>query len=275
MVNIKKDLSVELTSGQIASYQENGLLIVKDPAIKDLQDAIRAKLKTMSLKIMDRFPGTESVRAELEDSSYATLVDWCVNNENDREITRAFYEMYPTMSEVIALVDNPVFLDIARQIGLETPIPSTVPVLRVDRPMDIIYSTPTHQDIWFSMVSKNATVFWMPINPMSPDMGYLQGIPGSHKLGPIPFREWDYNENLVSIQDFPDSQFEELPLGNDELLVFHQCLIHRSGKNVGQRARVSLQLRYNDFETLEALKSVYQVQLSPYVKERQKELRQD
>ena len=267
--------AVKLTQREVVSYQENGFLIVKDPAVSEMKESLRAAMKGISLKIMSRFEEGEAARVELEDGTLAAIVDWCVDHETDRRISRAFYEMYPNMSEVLASVDNPVFLDIARQIGLVTPIPSTIPVIRIDRPGDVIYSTPTHQDYWFSMISDNSIVFWLPITPLSPDMGPLQGIPGSHKRGPVPFREWESNENLVSVEDYPDKEFVELPVEEDELLMFHQCLIHRSGKNIGHNTRVSLQLRYNDLETLDAFKSVYTLQLSGYVKERQKGLRQD
>ena len=74
MVNTKGTLSVRLTPGQVESYRENGLLIVKDPAITDLQDSLRATLKKMSLKIMERYDGTETIRAgndEDRDPPYA------------------------------------------------------------------------------------------------------------------------------------------------------------------------------------------------------------
>jgi ectoine hydroxylase-related dioxygenase (phytanoyl-CoA dioxygenase family) len=271
MLEKESKSTIELTADQLKFYDEQGYLIIDSPLVAELQEKIRSDIKETSLKIAERYEEGKSNLSELEAGSINDIVDWCVSNEKDRRISRAFYEVFPATTGIISLVSDPLLLSIAEGLGIGTPVPSTLPAIRVDRPGDEQYRTPPHCDYWVSMLSENSVVMWMPLTPLSSDMGLLQAIPGSHKGGMAPFEESSVGGWFTTISSYPDSDYVELPIADGQILVFSQNLLHRSGHNSSQKTRVSLQIRYNDLDTMKVMTSSFTPVWSTYVNSELKE----
>ena len=161
-----------------------------------------------------------------------------------------------------------------RELGLAAPVAGTTPIVRIDRPSDEMHSTPPHQDWWFSLLSPNCVTVWFPLGALDPDMGLLEVVPGSHCRGAIAFREnvKSNNNPFRTSEDWPDAAFVPIELAEDAALIFSQYLLHRSGFNRSRRARMSVQLRYNDLATMERAESSYAVKHSDHVLDQQQRL---
>lgn len=185
-----------------------------------------------------------------------------------------YYRIAQSTPELVALAGNPSILFWIYQLGVTMPVMGTMPILRIDRPHDNIHRTPAHQDYWFSLLSDNAVTVWFPLYELDADMGPLEIIPRSHKSELVAFtKNIDGNRNPFRMRnELPDYMFEPITIKRDEILIFSQFLLHRSGVNTSVKNRYSVQLRYNDLLTMKPIELSYKLDHSDYVTQKQAEL---
>jgi hypothetical protein len=264
----RDDLLRSVTRRELDAFFEQGYFVYKAEAVAAFRADVVRTLRDISLKLLAQLQVDTS---KLADMSYEELIGWCLRTEEDQRFTRLFYEMYQSTAAVIGLIDHPLPLFLARSVGVRTPIPGTLPTIRIDRPGVTKYLTKAHQDYWYSLISERAVVLWMPIIPLSRDMGLLGVVPASQKLGFQPFEDRGaYTFTLK--RDYSEAEYVECEMETDEMLVFNQFLVHRSGVNNGRMARVTMQLRYNDLEAMAEVAPTFTAVSSKFVLERQKAL---
>ena len=101
-----------------------------------------------------------------------------------------------------------------------------------------------HQDWRTGQGSLDSVVLWFPLVDCNEDLGSLQIIPGSHTDG---LMKADTTGYLGSIQEeIPEEKYVQTEFEEGDLLIFSAFLIHRSGNNITQNIRWSIQLRYNN-----------------------------
>lgn len=101
-----------------------------------------------------------------------------------------------------------------------------------------------HQDWRTGQGSLDSVVLWFPLVDCGEDLGSLQIIPASHKDG---LMKADTSGYLGSIQtDIPEEKYVQTSFEVGDLLIFSAFLIHRSGNNITNNIRWSIQLRYNN-----------------------------
>lgn len=128
--------------------------------------------------------------------------------------------------------------------------------LRLDPPHDERNSLGWHQDSSYfrqSSKGKNGAVLWIPLQKTTFDMGPLEILKESHKLGPLNTRKKKISNKLNSAKRDIEEKFlknykhivkRELDIGDG--LVTNLDLIHRSGKNQSKMFRMSLIARYHN-----------------------------
>lgn len=250
---------------EAAAYHEDGFVIVRAPAVTKMKEDLTAAMGAAARKLIARDPVLGTRAGPAPTAPFHEVMDWCVANEQDHAVSRACYELFPALIDMVALVGHPLLVGLCRRLGISDPLPSTLPAVRIDRPHQERFLSPAHQDFWSSMLSLNGAVIWCPLVPMEADMGRLEVVRGSHRAGVLPYRhhsdEWPYTTRTA----FDDSAFEAVDVPDDGLLYFSQLLLHRSGFNVSRRTRVTLQVRYNDFDTLAAPTSSFVPKYSTFV----------
>lgn len=101
-----------------------------------------------------------------------------------------------------------------------------------------------HQDWRTGQGSLDSVVLWFPLIDCNADLGSLQIIPASHTNG---LMKADTTGYLGSIQEeIPEEKYVQTEFEEGDLLIFSAFLIHRSGENITQNIRWSIQLRYNN-----------------------------
>lgn len=146
----------------------------------------------------------------------------------------------------LALDDR--IVDAVRGLGLEQPNVSTRPIVYFNAQRlaktQVYWKLDAHQD-WRSMQgSLNSVVVWVPLADVGPDLGPLEVVPGSHRLGLLDAEMRDGYGHLDAPLD--ESDFEPVPVRAGDALLFSSLLVHRSGTNVTDRIRWSCHFRYND-----------------------------
>jgi phytanoyl-CoA hydroxylase len=137
--------------------------------------------------------------------------------------------------------------DLLEGLGLSFPNISTRPVLffnsRHLATKEVYWRVFAHQD-WRSMQgSLNSVVVWLPLHDIDRDLGALEIVPGSHRLGLL---TTEVVERFGKVDRYADSDFQPVEVEQGDLLVFSAFLVHRSGTNNTDSIRWSCHFRYND-----------------------------
>jgi hypothetical protein len=255
----------------LADFERDGYALVRDPRIADAKERLREALFARARLMAERILPAEVYAGLPLDRGFDDFLDAVHTAETDNVATRAFYEVFPSLPPVIALIDSPIVRVLLDQARLQAPVAGTLPLIRLDRPGDTRFATPAHQDSWYSLMSPNAVTLWTPLCDMTADMGLLEVVPGSHAGGVKAFKPYEAGHEWFEAADaVAEDQLVPVPVGADEILIFNQSLIHKSGYNASDRVRLSIQLRYNDLATAKALTATYTPSLSRYVLEQQK-----
>lgn len=132
-------------------------------------------------------------------------------------------------------------------LGLQFPNISTRPVLffnsRHLATKEVYWRVFAHQD-WRSMQgSLNAVVVWLPLGDINRELGALEVVSGSHRLG---LMTSEVVERFGKVDQFADADFQPIEVEQGDALFFSAFLVHRSGTNSTESIRWSCHFRYND-----------------------------
>lgn len=146
--------------------------------------------------------------------------------------------------------------------GMQYPFAATRPILnfnsRHTSKMEGHYKTPPHQD-WRSMQgSLNSVVLWITLTDLPMPLGPVDFIPGSHKWGLLETEEDSWFRHIDD-ERLTEDKWTTSELKAGDAVLFSQFLVHRSGNNVTDNIRWSMQMRYND-----ALEKTFMERLYPH-----------
>jgi hypothetical protein len=187
------------------------------------------------------------------------------NVDNDADMVRLYAEQkdlwiaavdqLPFLPELLGSCSDPRLLALARQAGIRFPGVSGGGVsLLVNIPADDERLYRQHQDIAYIPGSLNGITIWVPLQDSPVELGPLEVVPGTHRIGLLLA---DGNPDVKKanlLQPYPESDFVPIPILKGQCIVFSKFLVHRSGRNRSPNVRYSLQFRYNDLASPEYLK---------------------
>lgn len=252
----------------IGNLLTDGFTIFEDDSILKLKNEISDLLYLHTKFIVDRTnPDLDFDYLFSESHDLTSLLSAIHKLEKDNEITKVCYEVFPSIPAIVGLMNHPAIQEILKLSGISMPQVGGLPGVRLDRPNEDFRLTPWHQDIWYSMLSMNSIVLWFPLLDLEDEMGLLHVIRGSHQLGIVPFKKNELSpEPYTAIEDFDSNghQYETVSIKKNQILVFNQCLLHKSGKNRSSKIRITLQLRFNDMKTSEVLTTSFTDKSSAY-----------
>jgi phytanoyl-CoA hydroxylase len=101
-----------------------------------------------------------------------------------------------------------------------------------------------HQDWRTGQGSLDSVVLWFPLVDCNADLGSLQIIPASHKDGLMKADTSGYTGSIQ--EEIGEEKYVQTEFEIGDLLIFSAFLIHRSGENITNNIRWSIQLRYNN-----------------------------
>jgi hypothetical protein len=132
--------------------------------------------------------------------------------------------------------------------------------VRIDRPGDDRRLAPWHQEFQYQFRSLDGITFWIPLVPVTAEMGPVVLARGSHRGGVEPLVDTSgsgeaemasgaYGALRLPDEDTIPERYELCaPLSNPgDVFAFDFLTLHASGANVGERARWTAQIRYFNF----------------------------
>jgi len=210
-----------------------------------------------------------------------------VKNKNT-QLTSGIYKFLPTLISLNQFVVSSGLVKLVKKImkqaGSESGSDSlkesyggvslgTVPLIRIDRPLDKKYKTPWHQDYWFSGVSADSLVFWAPLGDLNKKMGYLEVLPKTKNYQILPVKKSNMQEPFIPQKKIDEKGKLILNCKFGEFIIFKQSLLHKSGTNISNKVRVSLQIRFNRFNKRKNPETTYIAKHTQFVLDNQKKLK--
>jgi len=107
-----------------------------------------------------------------------------------------------------------------------------------------------HQDsTYWGLDPDDVITAWVAFTDVTPENGYMQFIPGSHKIEQLPHVDTFHRDNLLSrgqeiSVDVDKSKAVGIPLKAGEMSLHHIKLVHGSDANRTDDRRIGLAIRY-------------------------------
>ena len=246
-------------------YIKNGFLIIKSNSIKMLKKNIEKEI----LDILKKILNLKGLKFHVSKNNYVGLMKYALKNDKKYSIFSSLYDLLPASTLINSLGSNKFFIKTSKELGIKKPLIGSLPQVRIDRPKDKIRKTLLHQDYWYSFLSDNALTFWFSIGMINKKLGPLTIYPSTHLKGIYNFK--DKNAGTLSAETKEKNlKKKKIILKDNEILVFHQKLLHASSDNIYNIPRVSVQIRYNDLYKLNKPQNSFRSVLSEFVKNEQK-----
>jgi hypothetical protein len=127
--------------------------------------------------------------------------------------------------------------------------------IRIDNPGETKYQTAWHQEYPTQFRSLDGIVFWTPLRTIDEAIGPLTVAESSHRLGIVPVvhdagtaeQSGAYAIRLADESIADQFQHHQLLCKPGDLAVMDFLTLHRSGSNVSDRSRWSVQTRWFNF----------------------------
>ena len=192
----------------------------------------------------------------------------------NRNLWTSVYDIIKLHPGIFSICKKKSFENILNIAGIKKPCFGTRPQVRVDMPKDNKFSFKSHQDYPFNLGSKNSITIWMPLQDTDYNMGTLKISAKSHRNEEI-FKYGINDKNFnIDIGKFVKKKipannhykvalndklfdFKSIKVKAGEALVISQFLVHKSGDNISNKIRFSVQLRYTDLAEQDYIRRKY------------------
>ena len=249
-------MNTPLTDAQLNAFQTDGFAVLPafyEPAeIEPIQRGIHA---IIGLVIEEEGLSIEQPPFEAAnfDVGFQELI------AHDRTLGGRVYDAVKQIPAFMRLVSSEKHEAVVRQLrGTEAPaIAAGGYGIRIDNPNEEKFRAGWHQDYPAQIRSLDGLVFWSPLLGMTAELGPVEFCVGSHKDGLAPVQEMDadnpdktgaYGLTLADEAERVARYEKAAPLTQPGDLVLVDFLtLHRSGANISNRSRWSLQKRWFNF----------------------------
>jgi hypothetical protein len=247
-----------LSVTDIDSFHENGALILKGffdpkdeiaPIQKGIYNIIGLIIRKYKLSIVRK-----SFHPDCFDDGFQEILN------TNRKYASEIYDAVKQIPAFIRLIGSKQNEQIVSQL-LGTDIPGIAAAgygVRIDHPFEEKFRAAWHQEFLSQLRSLQGLVFWTPLLTIDEKCGPVEFCPGSQTEGVLPVQTTDpdnpnksgaYGMRIINEQQFLSKYEKVAPLTQPgDLIIMDWHLLHRSGKNISQRSRWSLQMRYFNFD---------------------------
>lgn len=247
-----------LSQEQVEFFNQEGYLII--PNFYDLEEDIKPIQRAIYdiIGLVAEKYAIPLERAEFSENSfdqgYVELIS--KNRICGGEIYDAVKQI-PAFIRLVSCKKNEAVFQALRQKSLPG-IAAAGYGVRINNPFEDKFRANWHQEYPSQLRSLDGIVFWSPFIPVTPEIGPVIILPGSHVEGAMPVYSRDPNNSekkgayalVMGSEDYLVKKYTQIaPLSKPtDLIVMDFLLIHASGVNTGNRALWSMQMRYFNYK---------------------------
>lgn len=253
-----------LTPSQIEEFKENGVLVIHgfydieteiEPIWRSIYRIIGLLIEKHDLPIKQRPFSPENF-----ESGYHELM------AADRRYASEVYDAVKYIPGFVRLVglekNEALFAQIRRTTTVG--IASRGYGIRIDNPREEKFKAPWHQEFPANFNSIDGITLWSPLLAVTEDRGPVVFCPGSHKQGLVRVCDFDprnpekkgaYALTLENEEELVGRYPQIAPTTRPgDLVLIDYLVLHRSGTNVSDRSRWTMQMRFFNFEDSEGIR---------------------
>ena len=247
-----------LTHDQVQSFHDDGYLIVRDfydvpTEVEPIQRGVHSILSLL----LDKYEMSgqqEAFAPERFEAGYQALL------ARERRIGGEVYDAVKQIPAFVRLVASAKNEAVVRQLrGSDVVgIAAAGYGIRIDNPGEERYKAPWHQEYPAQFRSLDGIVFWSPLIQVTPDLGPVEVLRGSHREGLVRVHTRDPKNPdksgayalILENEEARVARYQSMAplLRPGDVLIMDFLTIHRSGTNRLSRSRWSMQIRYFNFE---------------------------
>jgi ectoine hydroxylase-related dioxygenase (phytanoyl-CoA dioxygenase family) len=234
-----------------AAYERHGAVVVRDVVDRSLLESFNATLRRLMRARLNGLGRATSESDDL-DALYAQLV--AVHPRGVAEL----FTLVRHLIEHARLIFAPGVMELVQALLADT-IVQAVPEacgIRIDSDTST-RDFSWHHDYSYLAMSQRLITGWMPMMPMTREMGWMRAVLGTHtSIAPVAFREefaraGNFRGNLayelrVDAQELEKTAVDLDDVQPGDIVFLHTLLLHRSGVNTSKRARWTVLPRYGD-----------------------------
>jgi ectoine hydroxylase-related dioxygenase (phytanoyl-CoA dioxygenase family) len=227
-----------------AFFEEHGCVIFSNTGLRNTTKEMREELRdVVQFKYEQINPGTPVNVDSMFDKELVEI------HKNDRSQFINVYDVGQSLPSIFALYNNSLIRRALKLLNYNNLSVNWSPRLRLDFPNEDQFLLPDHQDRDFNGGSETSVTVYFQLHA-SGKQNPLYVRPKTHLLGNLPVRKITERPYILLeegewMDKYPE---EETNLTDDEILIFHMDLVHRSGLNRGGSPRATIQLRYNNLK---------------------------
>lgn len=217
------------------NYEEDGYVVLRNAVSARVLDDLDANVTRLVREWTGQNVGSTRTKA------FADLL------LSDRELERRLYNEVRTFDWLPSFSsDEGLTAAVSTIMGPKFGLFSKIP-MRFDLPAVIRELAVWHQDYWYVKGNVDVVTAWIPLQDTAYNLGCLMVMPGSHKLGAL-----NHDGEALGKRHFPtnvfDRQVRYVEMKRGDILLFNSLLLHSSGMNIADTARLSVQARYTPLD---------------------------
>jgi len=219
--------------GENFTLEEDGFVILRNVFSREFLDARRRIL--------------ESLISYAEKNYYDEFERYYLRHRADQGVLYDLFQRHPEFDE---MVRNPIILEALTEVlGEDITLYENSLVYK---PKGKRNGVPWHQDFVSRPEETRKFIAWCAIDDVTRDTGALKVVPGSHKLGFLPWHrvEGETHHDRINLTGVDTSAAIHVELSPGDVLIFNQLLVHCSDEMSTDELRLVFRASFQSFDEI-------------------------
>jgi hypothetical protein len=105
-----------------------------------------------------------------------------------------------------------------------------------------------HQDYRFMSGDVECFTVWIPFHDCPPNLGPLQILEGSHRLGVVRHEDENLHVPEISAEALKEGDWVGGQINAGDVLIFHSLTVHAASANRSRQLRITMDCRFQNYE---------------------------
>lgn len=164
----------------------------------------------------------------------------------DPSFKRTYREVF-NLESFHALPHHPALKGVMHMLVGEQLLVHPKPIGRLIFPNCESLTVHAHQDYRFMSGDPECFTVWIPLHDCPIDLGPLQILEGSHRLGVIDHVDENLHVPEIAAEALKDSDWVSGRINAGDVLIFHSLTVHAASANRSQQMRISMDCRFQNY----------------------------
>lgn len=165
----------------------------------------------------------------------------------DPGFKRTYREIF-NLESFHALPHHPALRGVMRMLVGDQVLVHPKPIGRLIFPNCESLTVHAHQDYRFMSGDPECFTSWIPFHDCPTDLGPLQILEGSHRLGVIEHEDENLHVPEIPAGALTEGDWASGPIDAGDVLIFHSMTVHAASANRSHQLRISMDCRFQSYE---------------------------